>query len=81
MSEDAPTAVQAFAPSMTMFRSGRDFAAWVGLTPKQHSTGEGQRAVRRCYLSLQIKGETSIAASFVRAEATGWTAMTVSPKR
>jgi transposase len=25
-------------PSATLFRSGRDFAAWIGLTPKDHST-------------------------------------------
>lgn len=25
------------------FRSGRDFAAWIGLTPKDHSTGGRQR--------------------------------------
>lgn len=51
------TAVQAFCPSMTTFRSGRDFAAWVGLTPRQNSTGGktrlgrtskmGQRDIRR----------------------------------
>lgn len=33
------TAVHAFAPAMSTFGSGRDFAAWVGLTPRQHSTG------------------------------------------
>jgi len=26
-------------PDPRMFRSGRDFAAWIGLTPKDHSTG------------------------------------------
>lgn len=51
------TAVHAFAPSMSTFGSGRDFAAWVGLTPRQHSTGGkvrlgstskmGQRDIRR----------------------------------
>jgi transposase len=51
------TAVKAFCPSMTLFRNGRDFAAWVGLTPKQNSTGGkarlgriskmGQRDIRR----------------------------------
>ncbi|PJK30665.1 IS110 family transposase [Minwuia thermotolerans] len=51
------TAVKAFCPSMSQFRSGRDFAAWVGLTPRQNSTGGktrlgrtskmGQRDVRR----------------------------------
>lgn len=32
-------AVAAFAPPMEAFRRGRDFAAWLGLVPKQHSTG------------------------------------------
>lgn len=25
-------------PDPRLFRSGRDFAAWIGLTPKDHST-------------------------------------------
>ena len=29
----------AHAPEMTEFEQGRDFAAWLGLTPRQHSTG------------------------------------------
>ena len=29
----------AFAPPMESFQRGRDFAAWLGLVPKQHSTG------------------------------------------
>ena len=36
-------AVEAFAPPMESFRRGRDFAAWLGLVPKQHSTGGKQR--------------------------------------
>ena len=32
-------AIQAFAPPMEGFRRGRDFAAWLGLVPRQHSTG------------------------------------------
>lgn len=31
------------APPTDMFRKGRDFAAWVGLTPRQHSTGGKMR--------------------------------------
>jgi transposase len=31
------------APPAETFRSGRDFAAWLGLTPKDHSTGGRQR--------------------------------------
>lgn len=47
----------ALAPPTDMFRNGRDFAAWVGLTPRQHSTGGktrlgktskmGQKDIRR----------------------------------
>lgn len=50
-------AVEAFAPTMVTFRRGRDFAAWLGLVPKQHSSGGkqvlgrtskmGQRDIRR----------------------------------
>ena len=36
------TAVMALAPPMVSFRKGRDFAAWVGLTPFQKSTGGKQ---------------------------------------
>ena len=37
------TAIVALAPSATTFRTGRDFAAWLGLTPLQRSTGGKQR--------------------------------------
>ena len=50
-------AIEAFAPTMTTFRKGRDFAAWLGLVPRQHSSGGkqvlgrtskmGQRDIRR----------------------------------
>ena len=50
-------AIQAFAPPMESFRRGRDFAAWLGLVPRQSSTGGkpklgkiskmGQRDLRR----------------------------------
>jgi len=32
-------AVLAFAPDLKVFTSGRNFAAWLGLVPRQHSTG------------------------------------------
>ncbi len=32
-------AIETFAPPMTTFKRGRDFAAWRGLVPRQHSTG------------------------------------------
>lgn len=59
-------AVQAFAPPMEQFRCGRDFAAWIGLTPRQHSTAGrarlggitrmGQRDLRR----LLVLGATAV---------------------
>ena len=39
-------AVHTFAPPMESFRNGRDFAAWVGLTPREWSTGGRQRLGR-----------------------------------
>lgn len=39
-------AVEAFAPAMSSFRSGRDFAAWLGLVPRQFSSGGKERLGR-----------------------------------
>lgn len=36
-------AVEAFAPPMTCFKCGRDFAAWLGLVPRQFSSGGKER--------------------------------------
>lgn len=36
-------AMTAFAPPAETFAKGRDFAAWIGLTPRQHSTGGKER--------------------------------------
>ena len=54
-------AIQAFAPPMEGFRRGRDFAAWLGLVPRQNSTGGkprlgkiskmGQRDLRRLLIT------------------------------
>ncbi len=54
-------ALQAFAPPMESFRRGRDFSAWLGLVPRQHTTGGkprlggiskmGQRDLRRLLVS------------------------------
>ena len=59
-------AIQAFAPPMESFRRGRDFSAWLGLVPRQHTTGgkprlggiskRGQRDLRR----LLITGAMSV---------------------
>lgn len=37
------TAIAVLAPPPETFRKARDFAAWLGLTPHQHSTGGKQR--------------------------------------
>ncbi len=37
------TAIAVLAPPPDTFRRGRDFAAWLGLVPRQHSTGGKQR--------------------------------------
>lgn len=60
------TALESLAPPAGIFRKGRDFAAWMGLTPSQRSTGGkprlgktskmGQRDLRR----LLILGATAV---------------------
>jgi transposase len=54
-------AIESFAPDLAVFGSGRDFSAWLGLVPRQHSTGGkprlgrvskmGQRDIRRLLIS------------------------------
>jgi transposase len=39
------SAIAAAVPDGTLFRSGRQFAAWLGLTPKAHSSGGKERQV------------------------------------
>ena len=39
-------AIETFAPPMDQFKRGRDFAAWLGLVPRQNSTGGKQRLGR-----------------------------------
>jgi transposase len=53
-------ATSALAPPARTFRKGRDFAAWMGLTPRQHASGGkeklgrttkmGERSLRRLYI-------------------------------
>lgn len=60
------TAISATVTDPDQFRSGRQFAAWLGLTPKQHSTGgrtrlggiskQGDRYLRR----LLVVGATAV---------------------
>ena len=39
-------AVEAFGPDMAEFKTGRNFAAWLGLVPRQHSSGGKERLGR-----------------------------------
>lgn len=39
-------AVEAFGPDMVQFKTGRNFAAWLGLVPRQHSSGGKERLGR-----------------------------------
>jgi len=67
----AATALVALAPDPSTFRRGRDFAAWLGLTPRQHSSGGkerlgrttrmGERSLRRL-LILGASAVTKVAA-------------------
>lgn len=67
-------------PDPKMFRSGRDFAAWVGLTPKDHSTGGKARSggITRAgderLRSLLICGATAVIQQVTRrkSEAPPW---------
>lgn len=68
-------AIQAFAPPLDGFRHGRDFSAWLGLVPRQHSTAGkprlgriskmGQRDLRR----LLVLGAMSVVRSAGRGGA------------
>ena len=59
-------AVYAFAPAMESFARGRDFAAWIDLTPREISTGGRQRLGRitkmgeRDLRRLLVLGATSV---------------------
>lgn len=35
--------VETFVPAMQTFENGRNFAAWLGLVPRQHSSGGKQK--------------------------------------
>jgi transposase len=82
------TALAALAPPAETFKRGRDFAAWVGLTPLQHSTGGkqklgatskmGERTLRR----LLILGASGVLRWMARngAPAGSWIARMVARK-
>jgi len=74
------TALTALAPCAHTFKRGRDFAAWLGLTPLQHSTGGKERLGRtsrmgeRTLRRLLIIGASAVArwASRKGAPAGSW---------
>jgi len=59
-------AIETFAPPMNQSQRGRDFAAWLGLVPRQHSSGGKQRLVktskmgRRDLRRLLVSGAMSV---------------------
>jgi transposase len=65
-------------PDPTVFRSGRHFASWIGLTPREHSTAgkqrlgkisrEGDEALRR----LLVVGATSVIKLAQRGKGPAW---------
>jgi transposase len=58
--------IRALAGDLTRFRSGRDFAAWLGLTPRQNSSGDKVRmggiskAGNRELRSLLVMGQMAV---------------------
>jgi transposase len=81
-------ALAALAPLAETFKQGRDFAAWIGLSPLQHSTGgkqklgatskAGERTLRR----LLIIGASAVVQWAARngAPAGSWITRTVARK-
>jgi transposase len=82
------TALAALAPAAETFRKGRDFAAWMGLTPLQRSTGGKQKLGRtskmgeRTLRRLSIIGASSVVQQATRCGAPGgsWLARMLSRK-
>ncbi|MCP1168538.1 IS110 family RNA-guided transposase [Limimaricola litoreus] len=70
-------AIETFAPDLATFQRGRDFAAWLGLVPKQHSTGGkarlgktskmGQRDIR----TLLVSGAMAVLQAVERFDTLG----------
>jgi transposase len=82
------TAMTALAPPAGTFRRGRDFAAWLGLTPLQKSTGGKQRLGRvskmgeRSLRRLLIIGASAVVSQAARrgAPAGSWLARMLATK-
>jgi transposase len=82
------TALAALAPAAESFRKGRDFAAWMGLTPLQRSSGGKQKLGRtskmgeRTLRRLMIIGACAVVQQATRrgAPAGSWLARMLSRK-
>lgn len=61
------TAIAVLAPPPGSFRRGRDFAAWLGLTPRQHSTGGKQRLRAHAVRAIRLASATATSIFGLRA--------------
>jgi transposase len=72
------TALVMKAPDPRLFRSGRHFAAWIGLTPKDHSTagktrlGKITRAGDEMLRSVLVAGATSVVKQAKHGRGSPW---------
>jgi len=72
------TALVMKAPHPHLFASGRDFAAWIGLTPKDHSTagktrlGKITRAGDEMLRSILVAGATAVIQQVIRGRGRPW---------
>ena len=70
--------IRARVPDPSVFRSGRHFAAWLGLTPKPHSSGGKERQAGISKMgdaglrSLLVVGATAVMRLAARGKAPAW---------
>ena len=73
-------AIETFAPDLATFRRGCDFAAWLGLVPKQHSTdgkarlGKTSKMGQRDIRTLLVSGAMAVLQAVERFDTpnNGW---------
>jgi len=71
------SALAATVPDATVFKSGRQFGAWLGLTPKQHSSGGRTRLGR-----ISLRGNVYVRTLLIQgARSTLQSALRVEPSR
>lgn len=82
------SAIAASVPDASLFRSGRQFAAWLGLTPREHSSGgkDRKRGISKqgdAYLRrLLVVGATAVLRYSRKQNATNsWAAQLLARKR